>query len=299
MLAKTHRRARPFAFKPLAAALLGALALPAQSAEFTGLGFLGTGTSSWATGVSADGSVVVGTSDNGSATEAFRWTQATGMQSVKNWLAGAGVSIGAWRLTEATGVNGNGTVVVGYGTDPSGNDQAWLARVGPAGSGFLGNIPAFNATLVETGSRAAQAGAGISNLTMFGAHHRSLLDSGLARTQDGACAWATADAARHDKTDTRMELAEVGVCKDIGSARLGAGVGQAWARQDWSLSGGAKYDGQYLYLEAANAFANVKGLEGSLAGYYGRFDTRLNRPGPSHSPSAPMPPATAVMRLGA
>ncbi len=72
-----------------------------------------------------------------------------------------------------------------------------------------------------------------------------------------------------------MALAEVGVCKDIGSARLGAGVGTAQAKQDWSLGGGAKYDGQYLYLEAANAFG--RGLEGSLAGYTGRFDTRLNR----------------------
>lgn len=246
-----------------------------QADGMTGLGFLGTGTTSYAYGASADGGVVVGKSHNGSNYEAFRWTLATGMASVAGWLAGGGVTVPAgWGLYEAKGVSGNGNVVVGNATDPDGKTQAWLARVGPA-SGLITDIPAFNATLIEAGGRAVQAGAGLPNLALFGAHHRSLLDSGLARSADGACAWATADAARNQQTDTRMELAEVGACKDIGSARLGVGVGTARARQDWSLGGGAKYDGQYLIAEAANAFWG--GMEGSLTGYYGRFDAQLNR----------------------
>lgn len=130
-------------------------------------------------------------------------------------------------------------------------------------------------TLIEARVRGVQAGVGLPNLALFGAHHRSLLDSGLVRSANGACAWATADAARHNSTDTQMELAEVGACKDIGSSRLGVGIGQAWARQGWSLGGGAKYDGQYLIAEAANAFGN--GMEASLTGYYGRFDTEMRR----------------------
>ncbi|MHB8949158.1 MAG: autotransporter domain-containing protein [Rhodoferax sp.] len=240
-----------------------------------GLGFLGTGVESMASAASADGSVVVGYSYDGSAHEAFRWTQTTGMQSVTDWLAGANVGIGQWQLHHASGINGNGNVVVGNGTDPSGNRQAWLARVGPAGSGFIGDIPAFNATLMEAGSRAVQAGAAIPSLAMFGGHHRSLLDNGLARTANGECAWATADAARHTGTGTSMELVEVGACKDVGSALLGLGMGTARSHQNWSQGGSAKYDGQYLYAEAANAFAN--GMEGSLAGYYGRFSTHMNR----------------------
>ncbi|MDP2834647.1 MAG: autotransporter domain-containing protein [Pseudomonadota bacterium] len=242
------------------------------------LGTLG-GSYSSAQGVSADGGVVVGWSHHltgDTAQHAFRWTQAGGMQEVAAWLAGAGVALPVgWTLTSANGVNGNGNVLVGQGTNPAGNYEAWLARVEPAGSGILTDIPAFNATLAEAGARAVQGGTGVSILALFGAHHRSLLDSGLARTSNGACGWATADAARHQQSDTNMELAEVGVCKDIGNVRFGLGVGQVWARQDWSLGGSAKYDGQHLIAEVGNAFGN--GIEASVTAYYGRFDTEMRR----------------------
>ncbi len=247
-----------------------------QAAGMSDLGTLG-GTYSGAHGVSADGSVVVGESSiAGGGTRAFRWTQVAGMQSVAAWLASSNIAVPAgWTLTTANATNADGSVVVGGGTNPNGNGQAWVARVGSAGSGLIVDLSAFNNALIESGGRAVQAGTGLSNLALFGAHHRSLLDSGLARSRDGACAWATADAARDNSSGTRMELAEAGVCKDIASSRLGIGIGAAQARQDWSLGGSAKYDGQYLIVEAASAFGN--GIEGSLTGYYGRFDTRLNR----------------------
>jgi len=251
----------------------------------TGLGFLNTGEFhsgyfSNARGVSADGRVVVGQSQNNSGlNEAFRWTQATNMQSVAQWLAGAGVALPPdWFLNDATGVNGNGNVVVGIGTkpeNPTGSSQAWLARVGPEGSGLLTDIPAFNNTLIEAGSRGVQAGAGLVSLVMSGAHHRSLLDSGLARTQKGTCAWATTDAAHNDQTNTTMELVEAGACKDINSARIGLGIGTAHAQQDWPLGGNARYNGPYLIAEFANAFTNR--MEISITGYYGGFDTNLER----------------------
>jgi len=241
------------------------------------LGTLG-GRDSDAWGASADGGVVVGQSGitGNVATHAFRWTQAGGMQDVAAWLAGAGVTLPAgWTLTRANSVTDDGTVLVGFGDNPAGNTEAWLARVGPAGSGILLDIPAFNASLVEAGARGARAGVDLPNLTLFGAHHRSLLDSGLARTANGACGWATADAAHIKNSDSRLELAEVGVCKDIGTIRIGLGVGQGWERQDWSLGGGAKLDGQHLIAEIDNAFGN--GLEGSVTAYYGRFDGELRR----------------------
>jgi probable HAF family extracellular repeat protein len=243
-----------------------------------GLGFLPGGTDSTARAVSADGAVIVGLSSTsaGGAYSAFRWTQTTGMQSVAGWLSGAGVTLPAgWTLTNAMSTNSDGSVVVGDGTGPTGTTQAWLARVGGAGSGILTDVPAFNATVIQAGTQAVQGAAGLASLGLFGAHHRSLLDSGLVRTQDGACGWATADAARHDGSNTRMELAEVGACKDIGATRIGLGVGQTWARQDWSLGGGAKYRGQYLVAEAGTAFS--QGLEGSLLGSYGRYSTDLRR----------------------
>lgn len=251
------------------------------------LGNLGR-TFSSANAISANGAVVVGYGETADgSTRAFRWTQSGGMQSVADWLAAAGVTVPAgMNLEEATAVNADGTVVVGYGENASSHTEAWLARVTPPGnpapaptnpapgSGLI-NVNAFNATVAEAGARAAQAGTELLNLALFGAHHRSLLDSGLARTKDGACAWATADAARYAATDTRAALAEAGLCKDIGSMRLGAGVGQAWSKQGWSLGGKAEYDGQYLVAEIANAFGG--GLEASLTGYYGRFDADLHR----------------------
>jgi uncharacterized protein YhjY with autotransporter beta-barrel domain len=65
------------------------------------------------------------------------------------------------------------------------------------------------------------------------------------------------------------------LCRDIAATRIGVGIGQAWAQQDWGNDGGAHYDGQYLLSEVDHAFNN--GLQASLLGYYGRFDTQLNR----------------------
>ncbi len=220
--------------------------------------------------------MVVGSSENPYDWHAFRWTQAGGMQDVAAWLAGAGVALPAgWTLISALGTNANGNVLVGQGTNPAGNDEAWLARVGPAGSGILLDLAAFNASLIEAGARGARAGVDLPNLTLFGAHHRSLLDSGLVRKANGACGWATADAVRNHSSDSRLEVAEVGVCKDLGTIRVGLGLGQGWQRQDWSLGGGAKLDGQHLIAEVDNAYAN--GLEASAAAYYGRFGTEMRR----------------------
>lgn len=74
-----------------------------------GLGILGTGRTSTATGVSADGSVVVGESDYTSAqgrTEAFRWTQEDGM-------VGLGFLPGGTR-SRAYAVSADGGLIVGY-----------------------------------------------------------------------------------------------------------------------------------------------------------------------------------------
>ncbi|GGD29420.1 hypothetical protein [Sinisalibacter lacisalsi] len=65
----------------------------------------GTGTS-YAYGVNADGSVVVGKSDSAAGTRAFRWVEGVGMQNLGT-LDGLGIS-------EAHDVNADGTVVVGY-----------------------------------------------------------------------------------------------------------------------------------------------------------------------------------------
>jgi len=111
-----------------------------QAGGMAGLGFLPGGSYSEANGVNADGTVVVGSSSASGTGPAFRWTQAGGMQSVQALLAAKGVSTTGWTLTSAQGVSADGQVIVGYGVDPSGRTQAWIARLGTP---FL----AFSATL--------------------------------------------------------------------------------------------------------------------------------------------------------
>ncbi|NCR91372.1 MAG: PEP-CTERM sorting domain-containing protein [Microcystis aeruginosa G11-01] len=114
---------------------LGAIgvAFQAQAASFQGLGGLPGGSfSSDATGVSADGSVVVGQSTGASGNEAFRWTQATGMVGL-GYLPGGSFSSGA------SGVSADGSVVVGSSNSANSFLEAfrWTQGTGMVGLGYL------------------------------------------------------------------------------------------------------------------------------------------------------------------
>lgn len=102
-----------------------------QSGGMRGLGDLPGGAFySSAHDASSDGSVIVGQSHGGSGFEAFRWTQAIGMESVRQLLVDDGIDMTGWSLDTAQGVSDAGDVIVGYGNNPSGNTEAWLARLG-------------------------------------------------------------------------------------------------------------------------------------------------------------------------
>lgn len=100
-----------------------------QADGFHLLGNLPGFANSMAKDASYDGSVIVGTADNGSATtpQAFRWTQAGGMQ---------GLGLG----TAALAISGDGSRIVGF-TGPSGNRPWQWTEVG--GLQFL---PAWDGT---------------------------------------------------------------------------------------------------------------------------------------------------------
>jgi len=75
--------------------------------SFQGLGVLPGGNNSWAYGVSADGTTVVGTSQSDNPyVQAFRWTAEQGMVGL-GWLPGGG------HTTRGTRVSADGSVVVG------------------------------------------------------------------------------------------------------------------------------------------------------------------------------------------
>ena len=77
-----------------------------------------------ADGVSADGSIVVGTSD---ALGAFVWDAEHGMQSLESVLAEHGLNLTGWNLGQARGISADGTTIMGFGNAPSGATEAWIA----------------------------------------------------------------------------------------------------------------------------------------------------------------------------
>jgi probable HAF family extracellular repeat protein len=126
--------------------VLSLLAAPAQAASFRGLGFLDSDNqyrSSEANGVSADGSVVVGRSSNSNGSEAFRWTQETGM-------VGLGFLDSNDQYSDAQGVSADGSILVGSSFKVNGYGEAfrWTQESGMVGLGFL---PGYNPNSFATG----------------------------------------------------------------------------------------------------------------------------------------------------
>lgn len=113
-----------------------------------GLGALSAGNlNSLARGVSADGAVIVGYSNSASSAlgiEAFRWTADEGMVSLKDILVNGGVSnVTDWTLTSATGVSADGRTIVGFGVNPNGITEAWVATVPEPSTLALASIGAL------------------------------------------------------------------------------------------------------------------------------------------------------------
>jgi probable HAF family extracellular repeat protein len=110
-----------------------------------GLGDLAGGDfTSSASGVSADGSIVVGTGTTGASQEpffgdtAFIWTQAQGMRNLKEVLTDEyGLDLAGWTLSNARAISADGHAIVGFGTDPAGFTEAWLALIPEPSTGLL------------------------------------------------------------------------------------------------------------------------------------------------------------------
>jgi probable HAF family extracellular repeat protein len=91
----------------------------------TGLGLLPGYSRSSAEAVSGDGLIVVGSCGYA---KAFIWDTNHGMRDLQAVLAGEfGLPLAGWTLTSANAISGDGKAIVGNGTNPQGNGQAWLA----------------------------------------------------------------------------------------------------------------------------------------------------------------------------
>ena len=102
-----------------------------QAGGMVGLGDLpGGGFISQAYGVSADGSVVVGIGNSTSGGEAFIWDEANGMKSLESILIAQSVGgIEGWSLRHAYDISADGRTIVGYGINPSGDTEAFIATI--------------------------------------------------------------------------------------------------------------------------------------------------------------------------
>lgn len=92
---------------------------------------------SGAKAVSADGKTVVGNSAGfpglpgtlqGSV---FVWRPQYGMESLQELLVAQGVDMTGWRLLDATGISADGLSISGFGRNPNGDTEAFVATIDP------------------------------------------------------------------------------------------------------------------------------------------------------------------------
>jgi probable HAF family extracellular repeat protein len=142
----------------LAVVLCGLCAAQAQAGSYTfsGLGFLGNATASSASGVSADGSAVVGSSGS----NAFFWTSGAGMTSIPFLPQG---SLGFSDNANGTAISPDGATVVGTNQYSSGPTEAfgWRAFGGTLGIGYLPTA-SYSTAAAVTGSGSTMVVAGAS-----------------------------------------------------------------------------------------------------------------------------------------
>ncbi len=110
---------------------LGEEAFIWQNNVMTGLGDLPGGSFlSHANDVSADGSTIVGYGTSALGEEAFVWDAPGGMRNLRDTLVNnLGMDLTGWTLTRANGISDDGLTVVGYGTNPSGDTEGWIATI--------------------------------------------------------------------------------------------------------------------------------------------------------------------------
>ena len=74
--------------------------------------------------------MVVGRSNSASSREAFLWGALNGMRELDEVLVtDFGLDLTGWTLQAATGVSDDGLVVSGYGLNPDGNIEAFIANM--------------------------------------------------------------------------------------------------------------------------------------------------------------------------
>jgi probable HAF family extracellular repeat protein len=239
----------------------------------TGLTNLGTlgGSESMAYDINADGTVIVGQSRDGSnTTRGFRYTDATGMQTVEQWLAANGGTVGDLKTATAELVSDDGNVIVGSTSDYT----TYIARVEGEQVGII-DTAKFLPTVAAVGDVVVQNGISHADTVMFGAQGapmRNLLSAGQVSV------WGTVDGG-YDNTenaDGGLGLGEFGLGYGLGgSATARLSLGGVYNKQDLDAGGDIKQRGFYVSPEVSvdvgsNVFVTV-------GGYWGRSSIDTHR----------------------
>lgn len=94
------------------------------------LGSFGGEPGSDAWGVSADGSIIVGIGEDPDGEDvAFIWDETNGIRSLQEVLTGLGLNLDGWKLHHAFDISADGSSIVGFGDNPDGHREAWIANI--------------------------------------------------------------------------------------------------------------------------------------------------------------------------
>jgi probable HAF family extracellular repeat protein len=80
---------------------------------------------------SKNGDIIVGYYlDNNARGKGFIWTQTHGLLDLQYAIESVyGLDLNGWTLVAATDISDDGSTIVGWGTNPAGNTEAWIARI--------------------------------------------------------------------------------------------------------------------------------------------------------------------------
>jgi uncharacterized membrane protein len=102
---------------------------------------------SFASGVSNNGAIIVGSYETATGIAPFVWTAAQGMRDLQSLLVNDyGLDLSGWKLTFGSGISSDGSVLVGWGIDPQGKQQGWRVELPiPEPASFILIIFSFTA----------------------------------------------------------------------------------------------------------------------------------------------------------
>lgn len=251
----------------------------AAATSMIDLGTLLAGTYSSAYDVTPDGSVVVGTAAINPANDrrGFRWSQATGMVTIEDWMKSVGVTPGNYIVSQVLRVSDDGKVVAGLTDDY----QIFFAREGQTQTGGNGGssgvvkLDEFLPTVVNAGATVASRQLHNADTVMFGAQGqpmRSLLSVGQKAI------WGTVDIG-HDESNLangNLAVGEFGFGYGFSETVTGR-LGLGFVHSHFNLSDGGTVENNGLYVAPEASVELADDIYVTLGGFWSNASLESSR----------------------